>query len=111
MSTERTRDEGGKFEEKVTEQDILKVFDRADEPVLTTSDLADALPVGRDAVYRRLTDMHDDDIVGRKKAGANAVVWWAKVAPRLSEETEKDVEDAEPVMTHDEVKDKFGIET
>ncbi|XGI84722.1 hypothetical protein ACEU6E_10870 (plasmid) [Halorutilales archaeon Cl-col2-1] len=95
MSTERTRDEGGKFEEKVTEQDILKLFDRADEPVLTASDLADALPIGRDAVYRRLRDMHEEDLVGKKKAGANAVVWWAKVAPRLSEEAKKRVEEVD----------------
>jgi len=94
MSSKRTRDEGGKFEEKVTEQDILKIFDRADVPVLTASDLADGLPVGRDAVYCRLSDMHDDGLVGKKDAGARAVVWWAKVAPRLSEEAKQRVEEA-----------------
>jgi hypothetical protein len=94
MSSKRTRDEGGKFEEKVTEQDILKIFDRADTPVLTASDLADALPVGRDAVYRRLSDMHDGGLVGKKDAGARAVVWWAKVAPELSDEAKERVEEA-----------------
>jgi len=81
MSKERPRDESGKFEETVTEQDILKVFDRADEPVLTANDIADALPIGRDAVYRRLRDMHDKGLIGRKETGARAVAWWAKVEP------------------------------
>jgi len=94
MSSKRTRGEGGKFEEKVTEQDMLKVFDRADVPVLTASDLADVLPVGRDTVYRRLRDMNDEGLVGKKEAGARAVVWWAKVAPELSDEAKERVEEA-----------------
>jgi hypothetical protein len=82
MSKERKRDEGGKFEGEVTEQDILRVLDRSEEPVLTASDIADELPVGDKAVYLHLRDMHDDGLVGRKKVGGRAVVWWAKVEPR-----------------------------
>lgn len=82
MSKERKRDEGGKFEGEVTEQDILRVLNRSEEPVLTASDIADELPVGDKAVYLRLRDMHDDHLVGRKKVGGRAVVWWAKVEPK-----------------------------
>jgi hypothetical protein len=81
MSKERKRDEGGKFEGEVTEQDILRVLDRSEEPVLTASDISDELPVGDKAVYLRLRDMHDDGLLGRKKVGGRAVVWWAKVEP------------------------------
>jgi repressor of nif and glnA expression len=110
MSEKRSRDESGRFSSEVTEQEILKIFDRVGEP-MTAPELADELPITKEAVTYRLKKMQEDDLLGRKKAGARAVVWWAKVAPELSDETEKDVEDAEPAMTHDEVKDKFGIET
>lgn len=82
MSEERERDEGGKFKDEVTEQDILKVLNSADTPVLTASDIADELPVGDKAIYLRLRDMHDRGLVGRKEIGARAVAWWAKVEPK-----------------------------
>jgi len=82
MSNKRKRDEDGKFEGEVTEQDILKVLNSADAPVLTASGIADEVPVGDKAVYLRLRDMHDSGLVGRKEIGARAVAWWAKVEPR-----------------------------
>lgn len=106
----RKRDEGGKFTEKVTEQDILKIFDRVGEP-MTAPELAEELPISKDTVTYRLKQMQEKELVGRKKAGARAVVWWAKVAPRLDPEFAESVEEAEPSMSHDEVKEKFGIET
>ncbi|MDY6765386.1 MAG: hypothetical protein SV377_06875 [Halobacteria archaeon] len=105
------RNEKGHFEEKVTEQDILKVFDKVDEPVLTTSDVADSVEIGHDAVYTKLQKMHEKDLLGKKKTGARSVVWWAKVAPRLNPDIAADLEgDEEPTMTQEEVKEKFGID-
>lgn len=86
MSDNQPRGEGGRFDEKVTDQDVLLVFDAAREPFLTTAEVAEELPVSRDAVYRRLESMRERDLVGKKKAGARAVGWWAEVAPRLSPE-------------------------
>lgn len=94
MSENRPRDEGGKFKGRVTEQDILKVFDRVGEP-MTAPELAEELPLTSDGVTYRLKQMHEEDLIGRKEAGARAVVWWAKVAPRLSDETKKAVEEAD----------------
>ena len=73
---------------KISEQDILKVFDAAEEPFLTSSEIADELPVSRQAVNYRLEKMHENGDVGKKKTGARSVGWWATVAPRLSEEAE-----------------------
>ena len=92
MSKERKRDEGGQFEGEVTEQDILKVLNSADAPVLTASDIADELPVGDKAVYLRLRDMHDRGLVCRKEIGARAVAWWAKVEPRPEPATDDGLE-------------------
>jgi len=52
LSENRSRDEGGgEFVEKVTEQDILEVFDATDDPFLTASEIAEQLPVSRQVVY------------------------------------------------------------
>lgn len=92
--SEADRSDGGDGRSKVSDQDILKVFDAADEPVLTSSEVVDALAadISRQAVNARLSRMHDDGLVDRKKSGARAVVWWATVAPRLSEEAAARVE-------------------
>lgn len=79
---------------KISEQDILKVFDAADEPFLTASEIADELPVSRQAVNYRLDSMHEKGLVGKKKTGARAVGWWAEVAPSLSAEAAERVEAA-----------------
>lgn len=87
MSDNQPRGEDGRFGEKVTDQAVLLVFDAADEPCLTTAEVAEELPVSRDAVYRRLESMHERGLVGKRKTGARAVGWWAGVEPRLSSET------------------------
>jgi len=73
-------------DKKISEQDILKVFEEADEPFLTAPEIADRLPVSRQAVNYRLEKMLEKDLVGKKKTGARSVGWWAKVAPRLADE-------------------------
>jgi len=77
---------GNQYDKKVSEQDILKVFDAVEAPVLTASDLAEELPLTRQGANYRLNQMHEKGLVDRKETGARAVVWWATVAPRLSEE-------------------------
>lgn len=79
---------------KITEQDILKVFDRATDPFLTASEVAAALPVSRQAVNYRLNQMLNKGLLGKKKTGARAVGWWAEVAPSLSDEATERVDKA-----------------
>ncbi|QSW98233.1 winged-helix domain-containing protein [Haloterrigena alkaliphila] len=91
------RDDAGRFEETVTEQDILKVFDYEDDPVLTTTEVADGLrrfgkSITSEGVRRRLEGMTEEGLVSRKKFGARAVGWWAEVAPELDAETVDRVE-------------------
>lgn len=100
------RDDGGRFEETVTEQEILKVFDYEDDPVLTATEVAEGL--GRfgtqltpEGVRNRLNEMAEIGLVGRKTVGARAVAWWAEVAPALDQDAaatvdaRKDVDDWE----------------
>lgn len=108
MSENQQRDEGGRFAGKVTEQDILKIFDRTGEP-MTAPEIAEELPITSDAVTYRLKNMKEKGLVERKKTGANAVVWWAKVAPRLDSDFAESVEesDLENAVSHDELDEEL----
>lgn len=90
------RDDSGRFEKTVTNQDILKVFDYEDDPVLTAPEVADGLrrfgkQITPEGVRNRLETMAEDGLVSQKKLGARAVGWWAEVAPELDEETAETV--------------------
>ena len=88
----RHRNERGQFTEELTEQGILKLFDRADAPFLTAPEIADDFGVTRQAVTYRLKQMQKKELVGRKVTGASAVAWWARCAPELSPEAAARVE-------------------
>jgi repressor of nif and glnA expression len=91
------RDKTGRFEETVTDQEILKVFDYEDDPVLSASEVADGLrrfgkQMTSEGVRHRLEAMAEEGLVSRKKLGARAVGWWAEVAPELDAETVETVD-------------------
>lgn len=109
MSDSQPRGDSGEFEETVTEQDILKVFDAADEPFLTAGEIAERLPVSRQAVNYRLQEMHEKGLVGRKDVGARAVGWWAEVAPEPAESDVPEYENAERIP-QSEMKERLGLD-
>lgn len=91
------RDNAGRFTETVSEQDILKVFDYDDDPVLSAQEVTNGLrrfgiQITKEGVRQRLNQMEEKDLVGRKKLGARAVGWWATVAPELDSATADRVE-------------------
>lgn len=90
------RDDSGEYAPRVSDNEILKVFDRADAPFLTSGEVADDLPISRSAVNHRLNGMHEKNLVDRKQTGARSVGWWATVAPRLSEEARQQADAADP---------------
>lgn len=110
--SEQQRDESGKFGEKVTDQDVLKMFDDADAPVLTAAEIADELPLSGSAVNSRLNRMREDGLVDRKETGARAVAWWATVAPRLSPEARRRADAADPddAISQAEMKRRLGMD-
>lgn len=97
---------------KISEQDILKVFDATDDPFLTASEIADQLPVSRQAVNYRLDEMHSKGLVGKKKTGARSVGWWAEVAPELSDEARRraDVADQDKAVSLEDLEAEFDGE-
>ncbi len=109
MSDSQPRKDSGEFGGKVTEQDVLLVFDAADEPFLTASEIAERLPVSRQAVNYRLNEMHEEGLVGKKKVGARAVGWWAEVAPEPAESDVPEYEEAEHI-SQKEVQDRLRLD-
>ncbi|QLH83234.1 winged-helix domain-containing protein [Halosimplex pelagicum] len=100
--SENARDTGGRYSRKLTEQDLLKVFDYetdAEEPMLAASEIVDALydrfdiDVSDETVRRRLRSMEDDGTVSSKRFGARAVGWTALVAPRLDPDVAADADE------------------
>lgn len=72
---ERERDESGQYVEQVTLDNVLDVFDRAEVPVLTASEIADELGCSRPAAYNKLETLVEGGELHKKKVGARAAVY------------------------------------
>jgi response regulator of citrate/malate metabolism len=72
---ERERDDSGKYTEQITPDAVLEVFQKADIPVLTASEVAEELNCSRPSAYNKLEELVDRDEIQKKKVGARAVVY------------------------------------
>jgi len=91
------RDDAGRFDETVTDQQILKVFDYEDDPVLSAAEVVAGLrrfgiQMTAEGIRNRLDSMAEGGLVSRKRFGARAVGWWAEVAPELAAEAATEVD-------------------
>ena len=109
-SDDYVRESGGEFSNSVSRQEILLVFDElADDEPLTTSEVAEELPIGRRALHERLEKMYRDGDLGKKDFG-NRVVWWAEVAPELDPELKDELDataDEERYLSMDELDEQL----
>lgn len=72
---ERERNKSGQYVEQVTLNAVLHVFEEADVPVLTASEVADELDCSRPAAYNKLEKLVEQGELQKKKVGARAVVY------------------------------------
>jgi response regulator of citrate/malate metabolism len=72
---ERERDDSGQYTEQVTLDSVMSVFENADLPVLTASEIADELDCSRPSAYNKLEKLVDRGDLHKKKVGARAVVY------------------------------------
>jgi len=72
---ERERDDSGQYTEQVTLDSVMAVFENADLPVLTASEIADELDCSRPSAYNKLEELVDRGELHKKKVGARAVVY------------------------------------
>jgi hypothetical protein len=61
---------------QVQDSDIFSLFRDIDEPVLTTSEIANKLPIGQRATLNRLQKLESEGNMQKKKVGAKGAVWW-----------------------------------
>jgi hypothetical protein len=68
-------DKGGR-KPRVTDKDLLDVFRDAEDPVLSTAEVADAVPIKRRGTLNRLRDLEDAGDLESKQIGGRNTVWW-----------------------------------
>lgn len=69
-------DDGPGRPPKVSDEEILEVFIYSDDPVLTASEVANRLSVGRRGILSRLNELENQGLVFSKDVGAKSTVWW-----------------------------------
>lgn len=62
----------------VADAELIRFFVESDDPVLTVMDVAERFDITQQAAHQRLTNLHEDDILNRRKVGGRAVVWWLR---------------------------------
>lgn len=76
---------------RVTDDDLLGVFRETADPVLSTAEVADALPIKRRGTLNRLRDLEADGTLDSKQIGGRNTVWWLS-GPVTVEESGEDVD-------------------
>lgn len=61
---------------RVSDDEILEVFQDTSDPVLTASEVASQLPLSRRGIYDRLQNLEDEGVLESKKVGGRTTVWW-----------------------------------
>ncbi len=61
---------------RAADRDILDVFRSSSDPVLSTAEVAESLPIKRRATLNRLRRMSQDGDLKSKQIGGRNTVWW-----------------------------------
>lgn len=61
---------------RATDDEILQLFEDTSDPVLSTAEVAERLPIKRRATYKRLVSLRDDGRLHNKQIGGRNTVWW-----------------------------------
>jgi len=72
---DRERTDAGTYTETVTLAAVRDVFDAVRGPVVTSSDVADALDCTTEAARQKLTRLYDRGEVAKRKTGRTVVYW------------------------------------
>lgn len=75
MSGNAERDESGRFESELGDEEILDYFTDG-RPFHTAQEVADRFGVDRSTAYRRLSRLEEDQRLEKVALGSRTVVWW-----------------------------------
>lgn len=71
----RERDESGQYVETVGPDKVLDVFQQVQGPVVTSSDVANALDCTTEAARQKLTKLYEEGVLDKRKTGRTVVYW------------------------------------
>ena len=71
----RDMDSEGRFVKKYDKEDVMKVFDMVEGPVITAGDVAEAYDSGAETARRRLRELHADGRIEKREA-RKRILWW-----------------------------------
>ena len=68
---------------RVTDEEILSLFRESQDPVLSTAEVAEQVPLKRRATYNRLRSLADEGRLENKQIGGRNTVWWLAESEKL----------------------------
>lgn len=71
----RNTNKGGR-KPRVSDEDFLDVFRATTDPVLSTAEVAEQVPIKRRGTLNRLQALEEDDRLESKQIGGRNTVWW-----------------------------------
>ena len=82
-----THGEGGKFENKYSDNDVVQALAEAYPEPLTNQEVADRVGCVKATAHNKLHDLEEDGDVYTKKVGAKARVWWVDMTEPVPEKS------------------------
>ena len=61
---------------RVTDDEILQLFQDTDDPVLSTAEVTEQVSIKRNGTYKRLSALRDNGQLTGKNIGGRNTVWW-----------------------------------
>lgn len=61
---------------RISDEEILAVFQDTEDPVLSTAEVTERIPLKRRATYNRLRSLADGGRLKSKQIGGRNTVWW-----------------------------------
>ncbi|QSX00732.1 winged helix-turn-helix domain-containing protein [Haloterrigena alkaliphila] len=96
---------------RVPDEDILSVLRESDDPVLSTAEVADRLPIERRSTLNRLRALEEQEFVESKQIGGRNTIWWLSAPEREDAIPEDDpFFSGEPIFASDDPADEDEID-
>lgn len=57
---------------------VADILEETSDPVATTAEIEDRIPLSRRALLTRLQELEDEEALGSKQVGARGRVWWVR---------------------------------
>jgi CTP-dependent riboflavin kinase len=73
-----------------TDREILSIFANSDEPVLSTTEIADTLSYSQGGTYKRLQQLGEEGLLRSKMIGDSKAWWLTDSGQRFLEDTDAD---------------------